>query len=108
MNAGYINGQTMSTLTVLDLLILYRGHDLTFFIEFFFKLPQMIEKIERNNFLCNLDIRVRKYPGKMARQNFGRFVKTIKTLRFNKNIHQKNSIDNFFKCFRYTFQIIWI
>ena len=49
----------------------------------------MIEKIERNNFLCNLDIRVRKYPGKMARQNFGRFVKTIKTLRFNKNIHQK-------------------
>ena len=36
MNAGYINGQTMSTLTVLDLLILYRGHDLTFFIEFFF------------------------------------------------------------------------
>ena len=56
--------------------------------------------VERNTFIYNFDIQEGEYLGELAKQNIGRFEKTVTLLRFNNHIFHTKYIDTFFKCFR--------
>ena len=63
-------------------------------------LPVVEEFEQKNIFVYDFDIQEGEYVGELARQSIGRFDKTVKILRFNNHIIQKNNVDSFFNCFR--------
>ena len=54
----------------------------------------------KNFFIYLFDIQTLEYVGEKARWVIGKFIKTVKVLRYNKNFIHTNAFDSFFKCFR--------
>ena len=62
-------------------------------------LPIVEDVVEKNIFICYIDIEEGDFVDELARRNIGKNEKTEKILRYNNHIILVNNIDNSFKCF---------